>query len=94
VPPLQDEHAASSACAIGGVRQAVWPAPMTMTSGTGRFYDGMRGAGCGVRGAGYDYTVDDDNVTILNFDEGQDLVLTRNSDGLLNSNIGTFTKRQ
>jgi hypothetical protein len=39
-----------------------------------------------------DYKVESDAVTILNPSEGN-LVLTRNSDGTLNSNIGTFAKR-
>ena len=38
-----------------------------------------------------DYKVDADKVTIINPKEG-DLVLTRNSDGSLNSAFGTFTK--
>jgi hypothetical protein len=38
-----------------------------------------------------DYKVDGDKVTIVNPKEG-DLVLTRNSDGSLNSAFGTFTK--
>ena len=39
-----------------------------------------------------DYKVDGDAVTLINPAEG-DLVLTRNSDGTLNSNVGTFAKR-
>jgi hypothetical protein len=39
-----------------------------------------------------DYKVEQDKVTIINPAEG-DLVLTRNSDGSLNSAMGTFTKK-
>jgi|SoiMethySBSTD1v2_1073268.scaffolds.fasta_scaffold247375_2 uncharacterized lipoprotein YehR (DUF1307 family) len=40
-----------------------------------------------------DYKVDGDKITIVNPAEG-DIVLTRNSDGSLNSNIGTFAKQK
>ncbi len=39
----------------------------------------------------YDYKVDGDKVTIINSKEGN-LELTRNSDGSLNSGMGTFAK--
>jgi hypothetical protein len=41
----------------------------------------------------YDFTVDGDRITVLNFEGGQNLELTRNSDGSLNSPIGTFRQR-
>ena len=42
----------------------------------------------------FEYKVDGDKITILKFDQGKDLELTRNSDGSLNSPVGTFTKRK
>ena len=42
----------------------------------------------------FDYKVDGDKITILKFDQGTHLEFTRNSDGLLNSPVGTFTKRK
>ena len=41
----------------------------------------------------FDYRVEGDKVIVMNFDNGQNLELTRNSDGSLNSPIGTFRKR-
>jgi hypothetical protein len=40
----------------------------------------------------FDYKVEKEKVTIINPEAG-DLVLTRNSDGSLNSAMGTFTKK-
>jgi len=42
----------------------------------------------------FDYQVEGDKITILKFDQGKDLKLTRNSDGSLNSPVGTFTRRK
>jgi hypothetical protein len=42
----------------------------------------------------FDYKVDGNKITIVKFDEGKDLELTRNSDGSLNSPVGTFTNRK
>lgn len=63
----------------------------------GGFVLDFKGSTVTVSGLGesktFDYKVDGDTITILKFDEGKDLELTRNSDGSLNSPIGTFRKK-